>query len=101
MLLPVVAGLLKVKMFPEIDRSDNSFVASASASFGLIITFPPFTKEIIFPVASIDKSCVSCWPLIEIQEFSSQTLRVLGVRLVSNQKSPIFFIAGAVLLVVT
>ena len=60
MLLPTVAGLLKVKMLPEIDRSDNSFVASASASLGLIVLFPPFTKEIIFPVASIDKSCVSC-----------------------------------------
>ena len=60
MLLPTVAGLLKVKMLPEIDRSDNSFVASASASLGLIVLFPPFTKEINFPVASIDKSCVSC-----------------------------------------
>jgi len=60
MLLPTVAGLLKVKMFPEIDKSDNSFVASASASLGLIVIFPPFTKEIVLPVRSIDKSCVSC-----------------------------------------
>ena len=61
MLLPTVAGLLKVKILPEIDKSDNSFVASASASLGLIVTFPPFTKEIVLPVMSIDKSCVSAF----------------------------------------